>query len=148
MNPHIQNKFLELMKENNISFIEIKEFFDYRYKKFLAELFLKSGEVCDSNYEPKIELYRFFLNNSYAFRELEKNVKQFKYVLTYERTHPRSESQRFFCNGWDDLKHYKEWIDSFKDGSFLPNHLIENGKARFDINFKFEYSIKSSLEIT
>lgn len=149
MNLEIQDQILNILKKNNVSLQELKDFAEFQVKSFLAKLFLKSGEPNNFMFNEKgYPVYCFYLNldNGYKLQELETSIRS-TYVVVHKRKDTNSLNEKYFSNYWNDLKEYKNWLDSFEDGSFIPVFLIENGKTRFDVTFEVKHKIKSSLEM-
>lgn len=150
MNLNIQDQILNVLKKNDVTLQQLRDFAEFQVKHFLAKLFLKSGDP-NNVYVNEIgkPVYDFYLNpnNGYKLSNLESAIQN-KYVVVHEGKGIYSSSnENYFFNSWNDLKEYKNWLDSFEDGSFIPVFLIENGKTRFDVTFEVKHKIKSSLEM-
>lgn len=127
-------KFLE---DNEISLYDLKNFTTHKVEKFLKDLFLQYQNAYEKG-EPVLE---FYLKNGWSFNQLEENIKRQRFVIVSEHLNSQSGS-RYFSTGFTLLEHAKHWFLNFKDGSFVPIFLIENGKTNFDTTFEMEHSVR------
>ncbi len=143
MDLSIQDKLKMFMETNKISLYDMKHFLDFQYDGFLQDLFLRRyGYIKVEQQTKDYEVYRFFQDDALAFKRLEDCIGKNKFVHVYERFDNENPYRKFFCNGSKTIEHFFDYIDSYKDGSFIPIFLIVDGKTDYNVKYEFVHNIK------